>query len=636
MTGSFKYRFIVLSAVVLTACQPAITHAHNDTAPDNTMFSKADADIKFETKTRRKWGAPVIADLDGNGFPDLLLNDHGYAIKVYWNEGGKFAKGYDLIMGDTHGIAVGDYDGDGEMNLVVTRGGGSGKNARNAKIFSVSADRVFTEAKPLSTPLKNMRGRTANFFDGDSDGNLDLLLFGFSSNKDPLDSESYIYANDGKGDLSYAGRLKKTGPNGEGLLVTDFENNGVPDLLIYGDADNLSAHQGAGDLTFSDVSAQILPAGIDHITAVEEFDFDNDGDFDLFITRSQEYLAGDTVYDADSGAFAFYTKRGPYRLPDLTIGETFILKNYQAPWPDQKIFTGEPGMNYPTPGEKHSGRDIEIVSSDALGWPDNPDEKGLYFGYVGNNKWRIAGNTHSPTTGVILNVKNAKDAPPRPGLHNILLENRNGKFVDITRQAGLYQQGHATGAAVADYDNDGFSDIFIVKRGNLATANVQTLFLNNADGTFREISNHGIVSQELGAIGSEAAALDYDLDGRVDILYSNERGNWHLYKNTIADSAQPNALTVHVGLSPHKAASPRGALVTLTGCGNTQMRRLGSSGARYSQSLNDKVHFGSGACNESRTLTVKWTNGETHADKISAKNVNVRAGMFNTQKKPVP
>ena len=628
MNKSYTSRFVILIATLALLHSHSALANHSPEDQASAMFVDAGGDIKFETKTRRKWGAPVIADLDQDGFPDLLLNDHGYAIKVYWNNGGTYGKGYDLIMGDTHGIAVGDYDKDGSLELVVARGGGSGKNARNAKIYTVTKDRQFLDVAPLTVPLKNMRGRTANFFDGDSDGDLDLLLFGFSSNPKSPDSETYVYENDGKGELVLNGSLKKTGADGEGLLVTDFENDNVPDLLIYGGADILTAHSGQGDLTFKDVTKSILPEKLQHVTAITELDYDNDGDFDLYVSRGQEYVAGENFYDPATQTFAFYTKRGPFQLPDLEIGETFVLENYQAPWPHQKIYTGEPGMGYPTPGEKHSGRDVEIVSSDALGWPDDTDEKGLYFGYIGNDKWRVAGDTFSPTTGVIRGVKSFNTKVSKPGPSDVLLENRNGKFVDVTQQAGVHFEEHSSGVASADFNNDGYQDLFVVRRGNLATSNTQIVFLNNGDGTFSRADHHGINSPELGAIGSEAAVVDYNLDGFVDVVYGNERGLWHLYKNDMPEGDDAHHLTVRIGVSLKESASARGALVTLSACEQTQVRRVGSSGARYSQALDTHIHFGLGGCTETPEVVVLWQNGETAKAFISDSRATKTIGIF--------
>nr|WP_274620688.1 VCBS repeat-containing protein [Colwellia maritima] len=81
---------------------------------------------------------PIIADLDNDGYQDLLLSDHGFSIKLYWNNNRIYGKCIDLIVGDTHGIAIGDFNKDGVTDVLVSRGGGSGDNARNAKLFHIN------------------------------------------------------------------------------------------------------------------------------------------------------------------------------------------------------------------------------------------------------------------------------------------------------------------------------------------------------------------------------------------------------------------------------------------------------------------------------------------------------------------
>ena len=97
-----------------------------------TIFKEVSKEFPRQEKNLRKWDAPVVADLDKDGYPDLLINDHGFGIQVQWNNKGKFAKPFDIIMGDLHGLSVGDFDNDGHLEVIMSRGGGSGSNARNS------------------------------------------------------------------------------------------------------------------------------------------------------------------------------------------------------------------------------------------------------------------------------------------------------------------------------------------------------------------------------------------------------------------------------------------------------------------------------------------------------------------------
>ncbi|WP_166425445.1 CRTAC1 family protein [Paraglaciecola sp. 20A4] len=581
-----------------------------------TRFSAAKNVIALENKSRRKWDNPVIADLDQDGYDDLLLTDHGYSVKLYWNNKGTFGKGYDLIMGDMHGIGVGDFDKDGVIDALISRGGGSGANARNAKLFHFSKDRKISKGEDFSPALRNMRGRTSKFFDADNDGDLDLALLGFPSKDAGPEGENYLYRNDGKGNLTQEGLLPRTHRDGQKMLITDFNQDNISDIILYGDG-AVKALQGDAKFGFKDVTRQVLGQEISDVTGIAQIDFDNDGDFDLYLTRGKRLKAGDTFYDPQTSTLAFYTKRGPFQLDDLLLGEVLEIENLQTSYPDQDVFIGESGYQYQFPGEFHGGQNIRLVSSLALGWPDKPTKKGIYIGYIGNDTWRIAGTTNPPTTGVIKNVKSYVATKLPKGPSDILLENQHGHFIDVTEKAGLLKNVHNTGVAVGDFDNNGFADLFVVTRGNMVTPNAQSVLLNQGDGTFKLDPHHGVVSQELGATGSGADAIDFDLDGNLDLVYANERGRWHLERNSGFSSNDSKAaeaghyLKVAVEESPRSKASRRDALVSVSACGNTQIQRVGDSGAPYTQSLRATLHFGLGSCTEIDKVIVRWSNGES-------------------------
>ena len=595
-----------------------------------SFFTEISADFPRQNKNLRKWDAPVIADLDQDGFPDLLINDHGFGIQVQWNNKGKFAKPYDIIMGDLHGVSVGDFDKDGLLEVIMSRGGGSGSNARNSKIFRVTKNREFISLPDFKEPLALMRGRTVAFIDGDNDGDLDLLNFAFPDKSKKGESENYIYKNDGKGELILHATLPAIKVDGQKTLITDFNNDKILDIILYGHG-TLKAYKGNGDLTYKDVSKKVFPKDITDVTGIAEIDFDNDGDFDLYITRGKNFKKGETFYDKETEVFGFYTKRGEFQFEDLEIGDVLHIENFQSQWPNNDTyFIGESSYDYTFEGETHSGKNIKLVNSDALGFPDNAnfkEKKGWYIGYVGNKKWRIAGFLWAPATGIVRGVKNYTASKHSEGLQDILLENKGNKFKDSTKEQNLINREHNEAVTIADFDNNGFQDMLIVKRGDLIHANKSILYLNQNGTRFEKLQDHKIITTELGSIGMAVNTMDYNQDGKVDVVIGNERGKWHLFKNEFVNAENNNYLILEIGHSKKDKASPLGAIVELISCGNKQTKRVGATGASYSLSHDNFIHFGLGKCNTSISVKISWTNGETKTQTISVLNKKIKIGI---------
>ncbi len=157
---------------------------------------------------------------------------------------------------------------------------------------------------------------------------------------------------------------------------------------------------------------------------------------------------------------------------------------------------------------------------------------------------------------------------------HFLLNNELGRFKDVSAEAGIRHTGNETAASFADYDNDGFPDLFISRdKGDLlyrnsgkasfddvtsksainsksgankvlffdadhdgdldifeACSTTNLLFRNNGDGTFLE------QGQKMGLAGTglnsrDAAFGDFDDDGDIDLMVINENGNNILYSN---------------------------------------------------------------------------------------------------------
>jgi len=94
-----------------------------------------------------------------------------------------------------------------------------------------------------------------------------------------------------------------------------------------------------------------------------------------------------------------------------------------------------------------------------------------------------------------------------------LYRNVNGHFVDVTDSAHLRKNGWGMGACVADYNNDGFPDVYITAYGP------NVLFRNNGDGTFTDVTSSAGVGDSKWGTGCSFG--DYDRDGNVDLYVAN-------------------------------------------------------------------------------------------------------------------
>src|SRR6476661_628721 len=91
----------------------------------------------------------------------------------------------------------------------------------------------------------------------------------------------------------------------------------------------------------------------------------------------------------------------------------------------------------------------------------------------------------------------------------------NGHFEDITQKAGLVASGWGQGACVGDYDNDGNDDLFVTYWGQ------NHLYRNTGQGTFVDVTREAGLSQSRVRWNTGCAFLDYDRDGRLDLVVAN-------------------------------------------------------------------------------------------------------------------
>ena len=121
---------------------------------------------------------------------------------------------------------------------------------------------------------------------------------------------------------------------------------------------------------------------------------------------------------------------------------------------------------------------------------------------------------------------------------SLLRNNGDGTFDDVTEEAGLLTVGPTQTAAWADYDGDGWLDLFVGHESKPDDVHPCQLFHNNHDGTFTQVTAPGVGVGKLGAhLGSNLGFVkgvawgDYNNDGRPDLYVSSMFGGSHLFRN---------------------------------------------------------------------------------------------------------
>ncbi len=118
------------------------------------------------------------------------------------------------------------------------------------------------------------------------------------------------------------------------------------------------------------------------------------------------------------------------------------------------------------------------------------------------------------TNGALIKEEMAKNAAPDKTdakfWNRLYRQKKDGTFEDVTEKSGLKGEGYSFGAAVGDYDRDGFLDLLVTRYGGA------TLYRNNGDGTFTDVSKKLGINVEGWA--TSAGFFDYDRDGRLDIF----------------------------------------------------------------------------------------------------------------------
>jgi hypothetical protein len=235
--------------------------------------------------------------------------------------------------------------------------------------------------------------------------------------------------------------------------------------------------------------------------------------------------------------------------------------------------------------------------------------------------------TSSPITSATFTPTVASDAPKSAKLEL----NKPGGFVDASAASGLTAERCATGIA-ADLDNDMDLDVFMGCRAGASNIS-DVVFENLGTGTFRKVLNHGaegLIGAAItdGAGTTESAvSADYDADGFVDVFVTN---GLNLFPLRVGGQSQlfrnRGNLNKWLELDLVGVASNRdgvGAKVWVTAGGVTQYREQNGGYHRWSQN-HSRIHVGL-ASNATADITIRWPSGAMETYVALAANAVYRA-----------
>lgn len=488
--------------------------------------------------------------------------------------------------------------------------------------------------------LPETLGAGCAFLDYDADGWQDILLVNgmdWPQHKQQR-STLRLYRNNRNGTFSDV--TARAGLDvemyGMGVAVGDWNNDGFPDLLVTCVGQNrLFRNTGKG--TFVDVTRTSGLAGrVGFSTSALWFDFDRDGLLDLFVCNYVRWSAEHDVFCSLDG------KSKSYCTPEAYRGDTCWLFRNRGDGTFEDV-TATSGI-FDT-SSKSLG--VAMLDYDEDGWPDlfvanDTQPNKLYrnrrdgtFTEVAVEAGVAFSTDGKARAGMGVDVGNI-DRSGRPGLAITNFDNEMvglyragepGVYEDVAMQAGIGRASRHTlgfGCVFLDADLDGALDLVVANghidetvrniRDNVGYAQAPHLFLNQGDGTFRDVAAAAGREFNQPKVGRGLAYGDFDRDGDLDLLMTTNNGPAWLFRND--QRAGNRALRFHlVGTKSNRDAI--GAVVRIFYGGESQ-RRWVKSGSSYLSQSELPVTFGVGKRDRVDRVVVTWPSGRTDEHKSVA------------------
>ncbi|MBI4532148.1 MAG: CRTAC1 family protein [Candidatus Latescibacteria bacterium] len=551
----------------------------------------------------------AFLDYDGDGWLDLyFVNSAGPGALYHNTRDGTFEEMTEHAgvanSGYGMGCAAADYDNDGDTDLYITC---YGPNI----LYRNSGDGTFIDVTPLAGVGNPGLSTGTAFADYDRDGDLDLYVANYIEYRPELNQpcirakkvrvycgpEAFqpqpdvFYRNNSDGtftDVTKAVGLLPSAAKELGVVFCDYDNNGDPDLYVAGDrTPNLLYRNDRGRFTEVGVSSGVAYNEEGKALAgmgVAAGDYDNDGLFDFFVTNYQ-WETNSLYRNVGNGFFVdvtFPTGLGVPSLAFLVWGATFFDYDNDG---DRDLFV--------TNG--HLDDNVELFDTVTYAQQSQlfrNDERG---GSAQRADERVAdrpgGGKRASPVDWRLGGMEAGSGSTR------WVDGGERMFTDVTNVAGpgLALKQVSRGSAVGDYDNDGDLDIVV------SNNNQPAVILRNDGERVADRSSESMVR-----VGGSPRQTDGD------------RNHWLAFRlvgaGTPGPATQPPKLVV-TSTSKRHDSSPSfsnhdgiGARIKVTAGNLVQVDEV-RSGSSYLSQNDLRVFFGLGMKSQADLVEIRWPSG---------------------------
>lgn len=630
--------------------------------------------------------ATTIGDFNNDGYLDVVFVRIAQTSLYYINNGDatfRADQGNDLgktTMDFTHGAAAADYDNDGDLDLFINnddspnvfmennekannwiriklRGGNSNSFGVGAKV-RIKSNGIWQmrEINVLSA-YRTQNSMEAAFGLGKSSiidsvkiewplGIIQIIKdVGINQVLTIQEEVSNPYFTK----VIDKGNTPEEVTYSRGSCWIDYNNDGYDDLFVSNDNGSLPTEdflfENNKDGSFTQMTTGNLATDKERTYSGSWADYDNDGDNDLCLSTH----SGLVLY-TNSGSGAFTKTTEDFER----IYNRSLLDVAWADYDNDGLLDLY-GTDYGLENElfKNNGNGFDrIVLDDAVtdqdksysvAWADydndgdldlfvsNREENSAFYENNGDgsftkitnliitqdgNTYAFSGSWADYNNDGFLDLFVCTNAG-NSGYTNFLYKNNGDKTFSLNTSIVSNLSANSAGSAWADFNNDGFIDLFVANQNRR-----NNLYINNGDETFSKVDNEAIVFENNSAAGS--AWSDFDKDGDQDLFVPNLTTRNSFYVNNGNDNSW---ITLKLeGITSNKSAI--GARVVLHVGDSMQIREVSAHTGYRSQNSLD-VSFGVGMTNTIDSIIIKWPSGiiDTFRNIETNKFLDIREGM---------